>query len=95
MNVGLLGNVAVPIGPIGPIELRKTRPAMGEIVDLERYRKLRRRREAEAKEAKHGPAPDGGKAEGPSSPPAVKRAEPRRNGPESAAEASSDDPKTD
>ncbi len=89
MNVGLPGNVAIPI------VLRNTRPAMGEIVDLERYRKLRRRREAGAKKVKRGDAPDGGKAEGPSSPPAVKRAEPRRNGPESAAETSNDDPKTD
>ncbi len=31
---------------------------MGEIVDLERYRKLRRRREAEAKKVKRGSAPD-------------------------------------
>ena len=96
MNVGLLGNVAVPIGPI---ELRNTRLAMGEIVDLERYRNLRRRREAVAKKVQRGDAPDGGKAEDPSTPPntptAVKRAGPRRRGPKSAAKTSSDDPKTD
>ncbi len=92
MNVGLLGNVAIPIG------LRKTRPAMGEIVDLERYRKLRRRREAAARKVKRGGAPDGGKAEGPRPPPnaptAVKRAGPGRGGPKGAAKTG-DDPKTD
>ncbi len=93
MNVGLLGNVAIPIG------LRKTRPAMGEIVDLERYRKLRRRREAEAKKVKRGPAPDSGEAEGPSAPPntssAVKRAGPARSGSKGATKTRGDDPKTD
>jgi hypothetical protein len=88
MNVGLPGNVAIPTG------LRKTRPAMGEIVDLERYRKLRRRREAEAKKVRRGDAPDGGKAEGPRTPSAVKRAGPGRSGPEGAAKTG-DDPKSD
>jgi hypothetical protein len=89
MNVGLPGNVAIPIG------LRKTRPAMGEIVDLERYRKLRRRREAEAKKVKRGAAPDGGKAGTPGTPSAVKRAGPGRSGPKGAAKTGGDDPKTD
>jgi hypothetical protein len=88
MNVGLPGNVAIPIG------LRKTRSTMGEIVDLERYRKLRRRREAEAKKVKRGPAPDGGKAEGPRTPSAVKRAGPRHGGSKGAVKTG-DDPKTD
>lgn len=96
MNVGLAGNVAIPVGPI---ELRKTRPAMGEIVDLERYRKLRRRRQAEAEKVERGPAPDGGKAKDPSTPPgtptAVKRAGPGRGGPKGAAKTSNDDPKAD
>ncbi len=91
MNVGLLGNVALPIGPI---EFRKTRPAMGEIVDLERYRKLRRRREAVAKKVKRGPAPDGGKTVDPSTSPAIKRAGPGRGGSKGAAKTR-DDPKTD
>ncbi len=38
---------------------------MGEIVDLERYRKLRRRREAEANKVKRGSAPDSGPDGGP------------------------------
>ncbi len=88
MNVGLPGNVAIAIG------WRKTRPAMGEIVDLERYRKLRRRREAEAQKVKRGPAPAGGKAEGPRTSSAVKRAEPGRTGPKGAAK-NRDDPKSD
>ena len=71
---------------------------MGEIVDLERYRKLRRRREAEAKKVKRGDAPGGGKAGTPGSPPntptAVTRAGPDRNGPKGAAKTG-DDPKTD
>ncbi len=67
---------------------------MGEIVDLERYRKLRRRREAEAKKVKRGDAPDGGSADGPRTPSAVKRPGPGRSGPKSAAKTG-DDPKTD
>ncbi len=67
---------------------------MGEIVDLERYRKLRRRREAEAKKVKRGDAPDGGKADGPRTPSAVKRAGPGRSRPKGAAKTG-DDPKTD
>ncbi len=88
MNMGLAGNVAIPIG------LRKTRPAMGEIVDLERYRKLRRRRDAEAKKVGCDDAPDGAKAEGPRAPSAVKRAGPGRSGPKGAAKTG-DDPKSD
>ncbi len=67
---------------------------MGEIVDLERYRKLRRRREAEAQKVKRGPPPAGGKAEGPTTSSAVKRAGPGRGGPKGAAKTG-DDPKTD
>ncbi len=89
MNVGLPGNVAIPIG------LRNTRPAMGEIVDLERYRKLRRRREAEAKKGKCGPAPDGGGAEGPRTSSAIKRTGPGHGGPKGAAKSGGDDPKID
>jgi len=90
-NVGLLGNVAVPNGPIG---LRNTRPAMGEIVDLERYRKLRRRREAMAEKVKRGDVPDDGKTRNPSAPPAVKRAGPGHTESKGAAKTG-DDPKTD
>ncbi len=89
MNVGLAGNVAIPIG------LRKIRPAMGEIVDLERYRKLRRRRGAEAKQVRRGDAPDGAKAEGPRAPSAVKRAEPGNSGAKGGAKTRGDDPKSD
>lgn len=89
MNVGLPGNVAIPIG------LRNTRPAMGEIVDLERYRKLRRRREAEARKIRRGDAPDGGNAGTPGTPSAVKRAGPDRGGPKGTAKTGGDDPKTD
>ncbi len=88
MNVGLPGNVAIPIG------LRKIRPAMGEIVDLEGYRKLRRRREAEAKKVKHGDAPDGGNAGTPGTASAVKRTGPGHSGPKGAAKTG-DDPKPD
>ena len=95
MNVGLPGNVAIPIGPI---ELRNTRPAMGEIVDLERFRKLRRRREAVANKGKRGDAPDGVNSADPGTPPdtptAVKRAGPGRSGSKGAAKTG-DDPKTD
>ena len=68
---------------------------MGEIVDLERYRMLRRRREAEAKKAKRGVAPDSGKAEGPSAPPAVDPAGPGHSGARGAAKTRGDDSKTD
>ena len=72
---------------------------MGEIVDLERYRKQRRRREAETEKVKRGQAPDSGKAEGPGTAPgtptAVKRAGPGRSGPKGAAKPHNDEPKTD
>ncbi len=84
MNVGLPGNVAIPNG------LRNTGPAMGEIVDLERYRKLRRRREAEAKKAACGPAPDGGGAEGPETSSAIERAGPGHGGPKGAVKSGDD-----
>ncbi len=67
---------------------------MGEIVDLERYRKLRRRRDAEAKKVKRAGPPDSGKAEDISTASAVKRAEPGRTGPKGAAK-NRDDPKSD
>ena len=67
---------------------------MGDIVDLERYRKLRRRRDAEAKKVRRDDAPDGAKAEGPRAPSAVKRAGPGRSGPKGAAKTG-DDPKPD
>ncbi len=67
---------------------------MGEIVDLERYRKLRRRREAVAKKVKRVAAPsrtavDSGTA------PAAKRAEPGHTGSKSTAKTRGDDPKSD
>ncbi len=68
---------------------------MGEIVDLERYRMLRRRREAEAKKVKRGGAPDNGKAENPNASPAVKQAEPARTGAKGAAKTRGDDSKSD
>ena len=89
MNVGLPGNDAVPIG------LRNTKTSMGEIIDLERYRKLRGRREAEAKKAKHGDTPGTEKTEVSGTPSTVKRTEPRRAGPKGAAKTGGDDPKTD
>ncbi len=101
MNVEWPGNVAIPIGPNnanGPNsanELRITKADMGEIVDLERYRKLRRRREAEAKKVKRGGGPDNGKAENPNASPAVKQAEPGRTGAKGAAKARDDDSKSD
>ncbi len=68
---------------------------MGEIVDLERYRMLRRRREAEAKKVKRGAAPDSRGAEEPSTPPAAKRAGPGHTGSKSTAKTRGDDSKTD
>ncbi len=68
---------------------------MGEIVDLERYRKLRRRREAEAKKVGRGDVTGGGRAESPRTPSAVKRARPGHGGPKGAAKTGGDDPKTD
>jgi hypothetical protein len=95
MKVGLPGNVAIPIGQIGRIVLRNTRKNMGEIVDLERYRKIRRRREAEAKKVKRADAPDSGKAGSPSPPPVAKRAEPGNSGTNGGAKTRGDDPKSD
>ncbi len=89
MNVGLPGNIAIPIG------FRNTRPAIGEIVDLERFRKLRRRREAEAKKVKRGNARDGGKAEDPSTASVVERAGHGGTGSKGAAKTRGDDSKTD
>jgi len=68
---------------------------MGEIVDLERYRKLRRRREAEAKKVKRAGAPDRGKTEAPGTAPAVKRAGPGHSGAKGATKTRSDDSKSD
>ncbi len=68
---------------------------MGEIVDLERFRKLRRRREAEAKKVKRGAAAASRGAEEPSSTPAVKRAGPGHTGSNSTAKTRGDDPKSD
>jgi hypothetical protein len=89
MNVALPGNDAVPI------RLRKTRLAMGEIVDLEGYRRLRRRREAEAKKGKRGDAPGDEKDEAPSAASTAKRAGPGRSGSKGAAKTGGDDPKID
>ena len=89
MNLGLLGNDALPN------RLRKTKPAMGEIVDLEHYRKLRRRREAEAQNTKHGESPGVLESENPSAPAAVKRTRPGRSESKGAAKTSGDDSKSD
>jgi hypothetical protein len=89
MNVGLLSNDALPIG------LRKTRPAMGEIVDLEHYRKLHRRREAEAGKTERGESPDVPGTQNPSDPAAVKRARPGRSESKGAAKTGGDDSKSD
>lgn len=70
---------------------------MGEIVNLEHYRKLRRRRESEAERTKRGDAPDTGKSEGANPASVVKRTGPGHTGHTgltSAAETG-DDPKTD
>jgi hypothetical protein len=67
---------------------------MGEIVDLNRYRKLRRRREAEAKKVRRGNGPAGGKTEEPNTSSAVERAGPGHGGSTGAAK-SGDDPKSD
>jgi hypothetical protein len=88
MNVGLPGNDALLFG------WRKTRPAMGEIVDLEHYRKLRWRREADAEKTKRGDAPDSGESEASSSASATKRTGPGPTGLKGAAETG-DEPKTD
>jgi hypothetical protein len=98
MNVGLPGNIAIPNGlnsPNGPNGLRVSKADMGEIVDLEGYRTLRRRRDAEAKKVKRDVAPDNGNTEGPSAPPAVNRAGPSHSGAKGAAKTRSDDSKTD
>ncbi len=68
---------------------------MGEIVDLERYRKLRRRREAEAKKVKRGDAPDRCKTDDPTTTPAVERTGPGLQGEKGAAKTRSDDSKAD
>jgi len=72
----------------------KTKPAMGEIIDLERYRKQRNRREAEAKTAKLGNRRGGVRSKSASSPPAAERAEPSHAGRDGAAK-SGDDPNPD
>jgi hypothetical protein len=89
MNVGLLSNDALSSG------LRKTRPAMGEIVDLEHYRKLRRRREAKAGETERGESPDVPGTENPNAPTTVKRARPGRSESKGAAKTGGDDSKSD
>lgn len=89
MNVGLPGNDAVPI------RLRKTRLAMGEIVDLEGYRRLRRRREAKAEKDGRGDATGDERDEAPSAASTVERAGPARDGPKGAAKTGGDDPKID
>ena len=68
---------------------------MGEIVDLEHYRKLRKRREAEAGKVSGGELPDVQKAADSSTSPAVNRAGPGQTGPESATQTGGDDLKTD
>ncbi len=76
---------------------------MGEIVDLERYRKQRNRREAaakaaktakEAKTAKLGDRRDGARSKGTTSPPAADRAESSHAGRNGAAKLG-DDPNPD
>ena len=92
MNVWAPGNDAVPI------QATKTKPAMGEIVDLEGYRKQRNRREAEAKQAKRsaiGDRRDGARSKGRSSPPAADRVESSGAGRDGAAKSGGDDPNPD
>ena len=67
---------------------------MGEIVNLEHYRKLRWLREAEAEKTRRGDTPETCKSEGSSPVPAVKRTGPGHTGLNDAAETG-DDPKTD
>ncbi len=67
---------------------------MGEIVNLEHYRKLRWRREADAEKSKRGDAPDIGESEASGTTSAVKRTGPGRTGLKGAAETG-DEPKTD
>ncbi len=68
---------------------------MGEIVDLERFRKLRRRREAEAKKVKRGGAAASRTAVDSGTAPAAKRAGPGHTGSKSTAKTRGDDPKSD
>ena len=92
MNVWVPGNDAVPV------QATKTKPAMGEIVDLEGYRKQRKRREAEAKQAKRATIGDrrgGVWSKGISSPPAADRVESSRAGRDGAPKSGGDDPKSD
>ncbi len=88
MNVRLPGNDALLFG------WRKTKPAMAEIVNLEHYRKLRWRREADAEINKHGDAPDSGESEASGAASAVKRTGPGHTKLKGAAETG-DEPKTD
>ena len=67
---------------------------MGEIVNLEHYRKLRWRRESEAERTKRGDAPDTGKSGGSSPASVIKRTGPGHTGLKGAAETG-DDPQTD
>ena len=67
---------------------------MGEIVDLEHYRKLRWRREADAENTKRGDAPDTGESEASGTASAIKRPGPGHTGLKGAAETG-DEPKTD
>ncbi len=67
---------------------------MGEIVDLEHYRKLRWRREADAEKTKRGDAPDSGESEASGTTSAVKRTGPGHTRLKGAAETG-DEPKTD
>jgi hypothetical protein len=92
MNVRAPGNDAVPV------QATKTKRAMGEIVDLDRYRKQRKRREAEAKRAKkasNGDRRDGVRSKDGTSPPAADRVESNRAGRDGAAKSGSDDPNPD
>jgi len=67
---------------------------MGEIVNLEHYRKLRWRREAEAEKTKRGDAPDSGESEASGIASAVKPTGPGHTRLKGAAETG-DEPKTD
>ena len=88
MNVGLPGNDALLFG------WRKTKPAMGEIVNLEHYRKLRWRREADAEKTRRADAPDTGESEASGTASAVERTGPGHIGLKGAAETG-DEPKPD
>jgi hypothetical protein len=96
-------NVWVPGNDTIPVQTTKTKRAMGEIVDLDRFRKQRKRREADAERAKKaatGERRDGVKSKDSSGPPAADRVESNRAARDGTANSggansSGDDPNPD